>query len=114
MIMKQSVVAAVLCLLFMVAACGESNFSGQTGRQSADADKNGKIVGDCTYPNQLTDDTPIDERSAEWLEYLNRKPEKKLSIDGLLTEAEKLKLIDYCVTNKIITPERASEIKGAK
>ena len=72
--------------------------------------QNGKIVGDCKWPNRLTDQTPVDENSPEWIEYLNRQPEKKIDIK--LTESEKIKLIDFYQLHRVITADRATELKG--
>lgn len=75
--------------------------------------QDGKIVGHCRWPNEITDQTPVDETCPEWIEYLNRKPPNgKIRIESNLTEDEKSLLIDFYVSNKIISGERAKQMKG--
>ncbi len=45
----KTILAVVVGIFMITASCGDSNFSGNTGRGSADADKTGKITGDDPY-----------------------------------------------------------------
>ena len=72
----------------------------------------GKIVGDCTYPNRLTEQTPVNKNSQEWIDYMSKVPARKGSID--LTEQEKAALIDFYEANKIISTGRARSLRGSR
>ena len=70
-------------------------------------DQSNKVKTACLWP-QGNAREPLPEDAPEVIEFRTRK----LAINIKLTEAEKIKLIDFYVTNRIITPERATELKG--
>ena len=72
---------------------------------------NGKIVGDSTHPNRLTDQYAVDESSEEWSEYMSAQKPKRASLDIVLTDEEKMKLLELYALNNIITAERVAELR---
>lgn len=72
---------------------------------------NGKIVGDSTHPNRLTDQYSVDESSEEWSEYINVQKPKRISLDSTLSDEEKIKLLEFYALNNIITAERVAELR---
>ena len=72
---------------------------------------NGKIVGDSTHPNRLTGQYAVDESSEEWSEYMSAQKPKRASLDIVLTDEEKMKLLEFYVANNIIEAERVAQLR---
>jgi hypothetical protein len=72
---------------------------------------NGKIVGDSTHPNKLTDQYAVDESSEEWSEYMSAQKPKRISLDFTLSDEEKIKLLEFYALNNIITAERVAQLR---
>ena len=73
-------------------------------------DKDGKIVGFATHPNEITDKEPVDEKSQEWKDYLNRKPEPNYFLG--MNKAEYNKFIDLLQSSSVLTSTKATKLKA--
>jgi len=75
-------------------------------------DGQGNIKGSYANPNSITDQSPIDENSQEWLDHIAPKIEEIPFDISDLTKSERAKLIDFLKTSGIITTARANTFKN--
>ena len=72
-------------------------------------DKDGKIVGFATHPNEITDKDPVDEKSQEWKDYVSKSSEPNYFLG--MNKTEYNKFIDLLKSGSVISASKASKLK---
>lgn len=75
-------------------------------------DQQGTIIGFSSHPNQLTDATPIEKDSVEFLAFLAQELEESVNVFDQMTKEETDNFVDFLATSNVLSNARRNAIKA--